>query len=139
MDVQRISEVQIAAEKAWIIISTSIIVVLGVAAIAVLVWWVVENIKDMRREKNKDNSCNIEMLKHSSDTSAAAADAGWSSYIEMKRKFEKSEEDRQKEKYFSAQWDFKRVERIHQLEEQLRSNGIDPIPASSAEKEEDAA
>lgn len=127
MDVQRISEVQIAAEKAWIIISTSIIVVLGVAAIAVLVWWVVENIKDMRREKNKDNSCNIEMLKHSSETSAAAADAGWSGYICMRDKYNKAVSDYEDKLDKMQEWDLKRINYIDKLRKQLIDNGIEPL------------
>lgn len=127
MEVQSISEVQIAAEKAWIIISTSIIVVLGVAAIAVLAWWVVENIKDMRREKNKDNSCNIEMLKHSSETSAAAADAGWSGYIYMRDMYNKAVYDYEGKLDKMEEWDLKRINYIDKLRQQLIDNGIEPL------------
>lgn len=121
-------ELQIAAERAWIIISTCIIIVLALGAISVLVWWIIQNIKDARAEKNKENSCNKEMLEHSCETYAAAADAGWGSYIEMKGKYDKLSDDFDDYKSIVERWDAHRRNRIKQLEEQLRTNNIEPEP-----------
>ena len=127
MDVQRISEVQIAAEKAWIIISTSIIIVLGIIAIAVVVWWVVESIKDMRREQNIQMNFDKKNLEHQRDVNAAAADAGWSGYISMKDKYNKAVYDYEEKLDKMEEWDLKRINYIDKLRQQLRDNGIEPL------------
>lgn len=121
------SEVQIAAEKAWLIMSTCIIVVMSVGAIAVLVWWIIQNAIDAKREKNRERDYNKEMLEHFCDTNAAAADAGWGNYIDMKKKYDKLSNDYADYKTRVAQWDDSRSGRIKQLEDQLHNNNIEPV------------
>jgi flagellar basal body-associated protein FliL len=127
-ELQSMNELQITAEKTWMIISTCIVIVLGIIAIAVVVWWVVENIKDMRRQQNIQMNFDKKNLEHQRDVNAAAADAGWSQYIDMKDKCNSIKDEYIDYKSKVEQWDKKRSERIRQLEKQLRDNGITPIP-----------
>ncbi len=121
-------ELQIAAQRSWIIISTCIIVVLAVSAIVVLIWWIVMNYKDFKRDAKMDAQKDIDLMKHNCETFAAAADAGWSQYIDMKDKCNSIKDEYSDYKDKVEQWDKKRSERIRQLEKQLRDNGITPIP-----------
>lgn len=126
-ELQSMNELQIAAEKTWMIISACIVIVLGIIAIAVVVWWVVENIKDMRRQQNIQMNFDKKNLEHQRDVNAAAADAGWSGYISMKDKYNKAVDDYEEKLDKMEEWDMKRINYINKLRQQLRDNGIEPL------------
>ena len=126
-ELQHINELQATAEKVWLIISACVVVVLGIAAIAVLIWWVVENIKELRKEQNIQLNYNKQNLEHQRDVNAAAADAGWSNYIELKHMHERSVEKYEDQIESMGEWDLKRIKYIEALKRQLRDNGIVPI------------
>jgi hypothetical protein len=122
------SELQIAAERSWMIISTCIIVVLAAGAIAVLVWWIIKSAKDLKHEQNSQADYNNELLEHFCKTNAVAADAGWGNYIDMKDKYERLSEEYTDYKDRVSRWDANKTDRIKQLEKQLKDNDITPIP-----------
>lgn len=118
---------QIVAQRSWLIISACIVVVMSVAAIVLLVWWLVMNIKDFRRMARQDAAKDIEFMKRNCNTYAAAADAGWSQYIDMKDKYTKLTDDFNNFKKFAEKWDANKAEHIGKLEQQLKDNGITPV------------
>ena len=63
------NEVSFAAQRAWIIISTCIIVVMAVGAVAVLVWWFVTNFSEYGKKIRREDAVRQERY-------AAAADIG---------------------------------------------------------------
>ena len=121
-------ELSFAAQRAWLIISTCIIVVISFGAIAIFAWWFISNFTEYRKHVRDDVSADLILLKRSCATYAAAADVGWSQYIEMKDKCNTAEEDFRDYKSRVEQWDKNKSERIAQLERQLTDNGIEPIP-----------
>lgn len=121
-------ELSFEAQRAWLIISTCIIVVISIGAIAIFVWWFISNFTEYRNHVKEDVNADLILLKRSCATYAAAADAGWSQYNEMKDKCNTVEEDFRVYKSRVEQWDKNKSERIAQLERQLTDNGIEPIP-----------
>lgn len=121
-------ELSFEAQTAWLIISTCIIVVISIGAIAIIAWWFISNFTEYRNHVKEDVNEDLILLKHSCATYAAAADAGWSQYIDMKDKCNTAEEDFRDYKSRVEQWDKNKSERIAQLERQLTDNGIEPIP-----------
>ena len=115
------------AQKTWMFISACIVCGLTLSGIAVLVWWIIQNAKDMKREQNQENEHNDELLRHICATNAAAADAGWGNYIEMKDKYEKLSDDFDAYKKFAEKWDANKTEQIGKLEKQPKDNGITPV------------
>lgn len=116
------------AQKTWMFISACIVCGLTLSGIAVLVWWIIQNAKDMKREQNQENEHNDELLRHICATNAAAADAGWGNYIDMKDKYEKLSDEYADYRDRVASWDVNKTDRIKQLEQQLKDNDITPIP-----------
>lgn len=119
-ELQSMNELQIAAEKSWIIISTCIIAVMAVGAIVVLVWWFITNFTVYGKKIRDESNNRLEGY-------AAAADAGWSGYISMKDKYNKAVYDYEEKLYKMEEWDLKRINYIDKLRQQLRDNGIEPL------------
>lgn len=113
-------EVSIVAEKSWLIISTCIIAVMAVGAIAVIVWWFITNFTVYGKKIRDDSNSRLEGY-------AAAADAGWSGYISMKDKYNKAVYDYEEKLDKMEEWDLKRINYIDKLRKQLRDNGIEPL------------
>ena len=117
-------ELSFVAQRSWLIISTCIVVVLSVGAIAVLIWWFVTNFTDYGDRIRKEVS-NEENRR--SQGFAAAADAGWEGYIAMKDKYNNTVLDYESKLDKMEEWDMKRIHYIDALRKQLRDNGIEPI------------
>ena len=126
-ELQQISELQATAEKVWLFISACVIVVLGIAAISVLIWWVVENIKDLRKENNNQINFDKKTLEHQRDINAAAADVGWNNYFDLKEKHDRTIEKYEYQIESMCEWDLKRIRYIEALKKQLQENNIVPI------------
>ena len=129
------NELSLVAQRTWLIISACIIAVMAVCAIAVVGWWFVENCSDYLNKKKR--------AEHYRATEyASAADAGWSSYLDMKNRYdymtneyELTIERRDKKIASMEEWELKRIERIKQLEDQLRENGIEPCAWEKEKRE----
>lgn len=116
------------AQKTWMFISACIICGLTLSGIAVLVWWIIKSAKDLKHEQNSQADYNNELLEHFCKTNAAAADAGWGNYIDMKDKYERLSDEYTDYKDRVSRWDANKTDRIKQLEQQLKDNDITPIP-----------
>lgn len=120
------NEVSFAAQRAWIIISTCIIVVMAVGAVAVLVWWFVTNFSEYGKKIRREDAVRQERY-------AAAADMGWTRYYEIKDIYQQSVREFESKINRLEKWDRKRIKRIKDLEKQLRDNGIEPISMDKGE------
>jgi hypothetical protein len=120
------NEVSIAAQRAWIIISTCIIVVMAVGAVAVLVWWFVTNFSGYEKKIRREDA--VRQAPY-----AAAADIGWTRYYEIKDLYQQSVKEYESKINRLEKWDRKRIKRIKDLEKQLRDNGIEPISMDKGE------
>lgn len=127
-------ELTILAQRVWLIMSACIISVMAAGAIAVIAWWLIANIKDFKKDAEKETACEIEKWKRQSLINAAAADAGWGNYIDKNEQYENATKEYGKKISEYDSWDAKKSERIKNLEKQLRDNGITPITWDKGEE-----
>ena len=109
----------------WIISEICIVVVLAGLAIAVLIWWLMRAFDDKQRIKD---------YRDIMVDNASAADAWLNKYYKEKRDHANTVDfytgalERKDRKIDSmGKMDAQRINRIKQLEEQLRENGIEPV------------
>ena len=126
-------ELSILSQKIWMFMSACIIGVMAVSAVAVIAWWLMSIIKDFKKDASKETEIEVEKWKRQSMINAAAADAGWGNYIDKDTECKKAKETYEIKISEYDDWDAKKSNRIKKLEQQLRENGIDPIPWDKGE------